>query len=142
MQPPRARFTHRIRVELEGVTVCPVPRLFLPQPLFEEWLADDRADLKEGRLVVPSEQASYPATPAVLFLKLVSGVDDKHLLAKVKTEEQLRSLGGEQLADSVLLGENAYEVIPGYLTEVAGEKGKPAQETDLLAAYLLDKIGS
>ncbi len=122
--------------------MSPVTRLFLPQPLLEEWASEERADLKEGRLVVPSEQASYAAAPAVLFLKLVSGTDDKKLLAKVKTEEQLRSMGGEQMADSVLIGEDAYEVVPGYLTDVpASEKGKQAPETDLLAAYFLDKIG-
>ncbi|MGQ0504280.1 MAG: hypothetical protein ACT4TC_03095 [Myxococcaceae bacterium] len=126
-----------------------MPRLFLPQPLLEEWALDERADFKDGKLVVAAEKASYPATPAMLFIQVVSGEDEKKLLSKVKTEDQLRELGGEQMADSVLLGENAYQVVPGYVAEVAAplptsgpDKGKPAQDADLLASYLLDKIGS
>ena len=78
----------------------------------------------------------------------MSGEDTHKLVAKVKTEEQLKTLGAEQMADSVLLGDTAYEVVPGYLAEVpvspsdaASAEGKPGSETDLLAAFLLNKMG-
>lgn len=107
----------------------------------------EKADLKDGKLVVPAENASYPATPAVHFLKLVSGPDEKKLVAKVKTQEQLDKLGAEHLADSVILGESAYEVVPGYIADVPSaarpqDKKKGAPEADLLAAFLLDKLSS
>ena len=59
--------------------------------------------------------------------------------------EQLQRLGGEQMADSVLIGDSAYEVVPGYVTDVPQAArpadGKPSSEADLLAAFLLNKMG-
>ncbi|MDY7225222.1 hypothetical protein [Hyalangium rubrum] len=121
-------------------------KLFLPQAQLEEWALGDKADLRDGKLVVAAEGgASYPTVPAVHFVKLVSGEDTHQLVAKVKTEPQLASLGADHLETSVLVGETAYEVVPGYVTEVAvaprpGDK-KPNNETDLLAAFILNKMG-
>ena len=123
-------------------------RLFLPQAQLEEWALEDKADVKDGQLVVTGEQGVYPVTPAVHILQVVSGEDTQGLVTKVKTEDQLKTLGAEQMADSVLLGDTAYEVVPGYLAEVPippsdapSEDGKPGSETDLLAAFLLNKMG-
>lgn len=124
-------------------------RLFLPQNTLEEWAIDDKADLKEGQLVLASEQASFPVVPAVHFTQIVSGNDEQQLVGKVKTESQLQALGAEQMADSVVMGEIAYEVVPGYVAEVpsaAPAKSAKSQvkgaspETDLLAAFLLNKL--
>jgi hypothetical protein len=123
-------------------------RLFLPQAQLEEWALEDKADVKDDQLVVTGEQGVYPVTPAVHILQVVSGEDTQGLVTKVKTEDQLKTLGAEQMADSVLLGDTAYEVVPGYLAEVPvppsdapSEDGKPGSETDLLAAFLLNKMG-
>jgi len=123
-------------------------RLFLPQAQLEEWALDDKADIKDGVLVVTGEEGVYPVTPAVHIVQLVTGEDANDLVAKVKTEAQLQSLGAEQMADSVLLGETAYEVVPGYVAEVplppsdaAPADGKTGSEADLLAAFLLNKMG-
>jgi hypothetical protein len=124
-----------------------VMRLFLPQAQLEEWALEDKADVKDGVLQVTGEEGVYPVTPAVHVRQLVTGEDTHGLVTKVKTEDQLRSLGAEQMADSVLLGDTAYEVVPGYVAEVPEapsdepEAGKPDSETDLLAAFLLNKMG-
>jgi hypothetical protein len=123
-----------------------VARLFLPQKTLEDWVLAEKADLKDDRLVVSKEPGSYPVTPGVHFLKLVSGPDERKLLAKVKTHDQLQKLGAEHMAETVILGETAYEVVPGYIAEVpsaARAAKKPgATETDMLAAFLLDKLSS
>lgn len=125
--------------------VCPV-RLFLPQNKLEEWALEDKADLKEGKLVVAGEKTQYQVTPAVHFIKIVAGADERKLVAKVKTEEQLAQLGAEHLSDSVVLGESAYEVVPGYVAEVPapaagkGDKKQSNPEADLLAAFILNKM--
>lgn len=123
-------------------------RLFLPQAQLEEWALEDKADVKDGVLVVTGEEGVYPVTPAVHIVQLVTGEDANGLVAKVKTEAQLESLGAEQMADSILLGETAYEIVPGYVAEVsvspsdAGTAdGKPGSEAELLAAFLLNKMG-
>ncbi|MBX5481784.1 MAG: hypothetical protein IRZ16_08070 [Myxococcaceae bacterium] len=121
-------------------------RLFLPQTTLEEWALADKADLKDGKLVVPGEKTPFPVHPAVHFTRLVSGQDEKKLLSRVKTQEQLEALGADHFADSVVLGETAYEVVPGYVTEVQTTGGKldPRRpnnpEADLLAAFLLNKM--
>lgn len=124
-------------------------RLFLPQTTLEEWVVEDKADLQEGRLVLSADRSSFSITAGVHFLQLVTGSDDEKLVGKVKTEAQLEALGAEAMADSVVLGDNAYEVVPGYVTEVprpaSTKQPKAAQqpmspETDLLAAFLLNKL--
>ena len=123
-------------------------RLFLPQTQLEEWALEDKADVRDGVLVVAGEEGVYPVTPAVHVVQLVTGEDARGLVTKVKTQEQLEALGAEQMADSMLLGDTAYEVVPGYVAEVplspsdaSSAEGKPGSETDLLAAFLLNKMG-
>lgn len=125
---------------------CAAMKLFLPQTTLEEWALSDKADLKDGKLVVTGAKAAFPVKPAVHFLKLVSGSDEKKLVARVKTDEQLEALGADHLADSVVLGDDAYEVVPGYLTEVQTLAARPDPrkpnnpEADLLAAFILNKM--
>ncbi len=128
-----------------GVTVHSVIKLFLPEKTLEEWTISEKADIKDGRLVVTETQENYPVEPAVRFTSLVTGDDGKKLLKKVKTSRQLGELGAEHMSDSVILGDDAYDVIPGYLTEVPSPaapaaKKKPQAETDLLAQFLLNKL--
>lgn len=122
-------------------------KLFLPQKTLEDWAVADKADIKEGRLVISPEKSTFPVTGAVHFTKLVSGTDEHKLLSKVKTKAQLDKLQAEQLADSAIVGESAYEVVEGYLTEVPDgapdrpdESKKDGGEADLLAAFFLDKL--
>ncbi|RKH19978.1 hypothetical protein D7Y13_13000 [Corallococcus praedator] len=121
-----------------------VTKLFLSQAQLEEWALADKADLREGRLVVAAEGGTdWPLAPAVHVVQLVSGEDTHQLVSKVKTEEQLGRLGAEQMADSILVGDSAYEVVPGYVAEVSAPspERKPNSETDLLAAFILNKMG-
>jgi hypothetical protein len=121
-----------------------VARLFVPQGKLEEWALGDKADIRDGKLVVVAEKSSFAVQPAVHFTKLVSGTDDKKLLRKVKTEDELQKLGAEHMADSVLLGDTAYEVTGGYVAEVpagkAAQKKGVTPEAEALAAFLLDKL--
>lgn len=70
-------------------------RLFLPQAQLEEWALEDKADVKDGVLVVTGEDGVYPVTPAVHIVQLVTGEDANGLVTKVKTEDQLKTLGAE-----------------------------------------------
>jgi hypothetical protein len=122
-------------------------KLFLPQSTLEEWALDDKADLQDGKLVVPAEKGAYALTPAVRFVKLVTGEDEKKLEGRVKTQAQLGELGAEQMMDSVILGESAYEIVPGFVAELPESRPAAARpttriapETDLLAQFLLNKL--
>jgi hypothetical protein len=117
-----------------------VPKLFLPQNLLEEWALSERADLRDGALFVPAENATFPLEGAVHFTSLASGDDDQKLLLKVKTHAQLAELSGEHMMGSVLLGETAYEVEDGFVVQVPDAAASShSQDTDLLAAFLLQK---
>ena len=124
-------------------------KLFLPQKTLEDWSVGDKADLEDGKLVIKETRSSHAVTPAVHFVKVVSGNDAHHLTGRVKTMKQLDELGAEHMMDSVLLGETAFEVIPGYVTELGAQAApvKPdpkkkaiSPEADLLAAFILDKL--
>ncbi len=123
-------------------------KLFLPEATLEEWALEAKADLQSQHLVIAEDKTVVPLTPAVHFSKLVSGSDDKHLLSKVKSAAQLQNLGAEQMRESVIVGETAYEVVSGYIAEIqepagsAEGAGQPqgTSEAEQLAAFLLDKL--
>ncbi len=119
-------------------------RLFLSQATLEEWALADKADVQEKHLVMHGEEGRLPVEDAVHVARLVSGADEQKLLHKVKTVGQLDALSAEQLADSVLVGESAYDVERGYLVQLPEAEFaaalKPEKEADLLAQFLLDKL--
>lgn len=123
-------------------------KLFLPQKTLEDWALADQADLQDGKLLVKEAQSTHPVTSAVHFHKLVSGEDTQGLLGRVKTTAQLQAMSAEHFADSCIVGEAAYEVVEGFITEVQapapakGEQKKKSTspEADLLAAFILDKL--
>ncbi len=124
-------------------------KLFLPQKTLEDWASTEKADLSHGQLVVKESRTTHPVTPAVHFVKVVSGDDAHGLLGRVKTTQQLQELQAEHLADPCIIGEAAYEVVEGYVTEVQApapaarpgpQKKTASPEADLLAAFILDKL--
>jgi hypothetical protein len=124
--------------------VFSVLRLFLPETTLEQWALEGRADLRDNRLTIGGEKASFAVTRAVHFSQLVSGADEKRLLGKVKTQPQLQHVGAEQLRESVIVGEAAYEVVLGYIAELPPSgrdaTGQTDSEADLLASFLLNKM--
>src|SRR5690606_24917241 len=57
----------------------------------------------------------FSLTTAVLFRSEVTGEADPHdLVGKVKDLEQLAAIGAEHYADSVIMGDNAYQVVEGF----------------------------
>jgi hypothetical protein len=118
---------------------------FLPEKQLEAWAAEEKVDLKDGQLIVHGEADSFPLMPAVHFLCLESGEDEKSLVGRIKTMAQLDELEAEQLMDSALIGEAAYRVQPGYIITIAlppkaAPKRPSSSEADLLAAFILDKL--
>ncbi len=111
-------------------------RLFIPQDALNAWLDEGRANIDGEVMTVPEQNdARYQLTTALRFVSEVAGGGDEHgLVGKVKDISQLEELGGEHCADSVVLGDNAYEVIEGFLGEpTSGGSGEMAA---LGAAFL------
>jgi len=97
--------------------------LFVSQAMLETWAEQGKIDFQGHVMTLLSGEGhgrSYALEPAVRFLKLLGADQDPNaLLAKVKSTRQLRELGAEHLDDSVIVGDVAYEVQPGFLAEVA-----------------------
>ncbi len=59
--------------------------------------------------------------------------DAAELVGRCKTLEQIEALGGEHYADSVVLNDNAYQVVEGFLARL---EGAPPPGNDPQAALL------
>jgi hypothetical protein len=108
----------------------PTSRVFVPQEALETWLSSGRVHMVGETLFV--EGQAFSLESAVRFISEVAGGgDEQALIGRVKTLAQLEALGGEHVSDSVVLGDNAYEVIDGFLAGVETGSG-PARTHDQL----------
>jgi hypothetical protein len=129
-------------------------RLYVSQEFLDHWVDEGRVAVEGDRLSIRDEGIECVLTPAVFFLREVTGVGDlRDLVGRVKDEEQLVALGADAYMDSVLLGDNAYDVqrgfvaepisgsAPGPRTEAVGRSGGQEGETsDELADFLLSHL--
>lgn len=130
-------------------------RVFFPQAALDEWIASDRVDLANDELLIKTEGRRYKIIEAIRVLREVTGAADVHeVVGKVKTRAFLRELGAELLEGSMILGDNAYDVIPGFIgapvgsfaehrkAATAAAKADSSLTTDeeLLAAFLTSKL--
>jgi hypothetical protein len=91
-------------------------RVFFPQGALDEWVSENRVDIKGEDLLLKGEGRRYRIIEAVHVTREVSGADDPHeLLGRVKTRAFLTELGAEVLESSMILGDNAYDVVQGFV---------------------------
>jgi hypothetical protein len=106
--------------------------LFVSQAMLDSWAEQGKIDIAGNTMTILTGGGTgraYALEPAVRFMKILSSETDPHaLLAKVKTPTQLKELGAEHLGDSVVLGDSAYEVQPGFLAEVSALQAAAAAQ--------------
>jgi hypothetical protein len=106
--------------------------LFVAQTMLDSWAGQGKIDFVGNVMTLLAGEGkgrSYALDPAVRFLKVVGAEADPHaLLHKVKSEVQLRELGAEHVEASVILGDVAYEVEPGFLAEVSALQAAAAAQ--------------
>jgi hypothetical protein len=128
-------------------------RVFFPQAALDLWLSDGTVDLRGDELAIVAEERRYRLTESVRIVNEVTGAADaNNLVGRVKTKAALQEKGAELLETSMILGENAYDVIPGWLGDPVGSfeehvvkrsqlpapaPHSPGNDEDLLATYLL-----
>jgi len=96
-------------------------RVFFPQAALDHWLHESRVDLTENELVIKNEGRRYRIVEAVRVLAELSGGQDVYeLVGKVKTIAYLTELGAELLDTSMMIGELAYDVVPGFVGSPIG----------------------
>jgi hypothetical protein len=137
-------------------------RVFFPQAALDVWLTDGTVDLTGDELTIVAEGRRYRLEEAVRIVNEVSGTPDgNNLLGRVKGKRFLDERKAELMESSLLLGDNAYDVMPGWLGEPIGtfdehvtsqrkssrrpapssdRDREPESEEDLLATYLLKTL--
>ncbi|HEY4121598.1 MAG TPA: hypothetical protein VGM56_27220 [Byssovorax sp.] len=125
-------------------------RVFFPQAALDAWLADDRVELTNDELCIKAEGRRYRIVEAVRVLREVTGTPDgNELIGKVKSRAFMSELGAELLETSMILGDNAYDVVPGFVGAPVGSfaehkktapehghRGVLTSDEDLLATFI------
>jgi hypothetical protein len=91
-------------------------RVFFPQTALDVWLSDGTVDLRGDELTIIEEGRRYKLTEAVRIVSEVTGGEDAHeLVGRVKSKASLDEKGAEILETSMIVGDNAYDIIPGWI---------------------------
>src|SRR5258706_2647658 len=98
-----------------------VNRLFVAGDLLDRWIATARVDLSGSVLSLHPTGERYAVEEGVQIVREVTGGGDpRALVGRVRTLRDLAALGAELLGRAMVLGEAAYDVVPGFvLTPVA-----------------------
>ncbi len=81
----------------------------------DQWGIDGKIDLLNGELILLADARRYKVEECIRVVVEVSGAPDAHaVLGKVKSKRALSELGAEILENSMILGDNAYDVVPGW----------------------------
>jgi hypothetical protein len=132
-------------------------RLFFPQDALDQWIVDEAVELSANELTLLADARRYRIAEAVHVKREVTGAPDPHeLVGKVKSRAFLLELGAEIVEGSMLVGDNAYDVVTGWMGSPVGtleehlgsaarkkareargaSKADPATEEELLTRFL------
>lgn len=96
-------------------------RIFFAQDALDLWLADGSIELKGTELTLAAETRRYRLAEAARVLREVTGSPDANeLVGRVKSTQYLEELGAEIMQGSMILGDNAYDVVPGFMATPVG----------------------
>jgi hypothetical protein len=123
-------------------------RVFFPQEALDAWIVSGAVEVKGHDLLLKSENRLYRMNEGVRILREVTGEPDAYdVVGKCKTVPYLRELGAELLENSMIIDNNAYDVVQGFLCVPLGASAsettsdKPARpplasDEQLLADFL------
>ena len=100
-------------------------RMFIAQSTLEAWVDSGHVDVRENVAYLKKVHRAYTLEPAVKFVSVVPSDRGQKLIGKVLTERRIIELGGELLGDSVLFGETAFQVEPGFVGTLEGGEPRP-----------------
>ncbi len=91
-------------------------RVFFPQEALDTWVVSGAVDLQDQDLLLKSENRKYRLAEGARIVREVTGEPDAaELVGKCKTLAFLRELGADILERSMIIDNNAYDIIPGFL---------------------------
>lgn len=113
------------------------------------WLVEEKIELGNDQLTLLSEGRKFRITEAARVVAEVTGTPDSfELVGKVKSKNFLHELGAEVLDQSMIIGDNAYDIVPGFLGTPMGSFAEhrasytdlsrvPTTDEELLGQFLL-----
>ena len=106
--------------------------LFVAQAMLDSWAGQGKIDFVGNVMTLLGGEGkgrSYALDPAVRFLAVLGADQDPNqLLHKVKSLVQLKEMGAEAVDSSVIMGDVAYEVEPGFLAEMSALQAAAAAQ--------------
>ncbi len=123
-------------------------RLFISQEALDRWVSEGRGVIEGEELTDKQNAQKFRLITGVRFMSEVTGLADAHnLVGTVKDVEQLAALEAEHMHDSVILGDNAYNVSEGFigtpLVAEAKDQPKPKPRAATIAslqAFFLNNV--
>ncbi len=103
-------------------------RIFVSQNAVDRWMSVGGVAIEGDMLRIPAA-ASVPlfVNPAVYFERIDGGESDAYdIIGAVKTSQELAQMGAEHYETSVVIGEFAYTVKPGFVAVTVGPDGAEA----------------
>lgn len=127
--------------------MAPMPRIFVSQAKLDDWMGAGQVAI-EGEMLRIGAGSPVPLfiNPAVHFQRIDGSAHDPYdIVGAVKSQQELAQMGADHYEASVVLGEYAYTVTPGFLAIALGQDGTEAQLDSgswgqLL--YALEQLGS
>jgi hypothetical protein len=101
-------------------------KLFIPQEALDSWLSADKVSLEGEILRLLGTNFSLRLVPGCYFKGVQAGNDEPGLVGRAKAKAAVTAMGAEMYLDSVILGETAYEIEPGFVGKPVGAAGAEA----------------
>lgn len=93
-------------------------KVFITQDAIDSWMASERVQVTGDVLTFREGAVSARLVPGYYFVRMQAGDDGQNrLLGRVKVNAAVLALGAEAYMNSVILGENAYEVESGFVVK-------------------------
>ena len=91
--------------------------MFIVQEDLDRWVDEGKIEFTDGVMTLLEAGRPIKLVSAVRFLSMVAGEDELSLLGQVVPVDKLGEMEAEHYRDSVIVGDNAYQVEEGYVGE-------------------------
>ena len=120
-----------------------MPRIFLSQNILDQWMGQGSITLDGDLLRIASTpQTPLYVNPAVYFEQIDGSEHDPYdIVGAVKTSQEIAQMGADHYETSVVLGDHAYSVKPGFVATPLGPDGSEAQLDGTSWGALLGHFG-
>lgn len=93
-------------------------KLFITFDQLDRWVEEQRVDLFAEKVTFRPEGWTFRLTPACWFTReAAEQADAENLLGKIKTHDALTAMGGDIAHGTVIINDQAYDVVDGYTAE-------------------------